>query len=87
MGDRAFAVSTVMMFIWIALWMLAYDNIWLKIPFVADMFPLPLPNGTLTYSDAVTSIGIIGTLILGAMVGYTSMKIAKESSGRGFHRN
>ena len=87
MGDKAFAVSTIMMFTWIVLWLLAYDNIWLKIPAVAKLFPLPLPNGDLSYSDAVTSIGIIGSIILAMMMGYFSMKLAKESTGRGFHRN
>ena len=88
MGDKAFAISTVILLAWVTLWMLSYDNIWLKIPLVNDMFPLPLANATISYADFVTSIGIIGTLFLSLMVAYIAVQTAKESSsGRGFHRN
>jgi hypothetical protein len=85
LSDKAFAVSTILFITWITLWMLAYDNIWLKIPFIKDMFPLPLPNGNLSYSDFVTSVGIMGTLLLGLMVGYYASKIGKETVGRFGH--
>ena len=88
MGDKAFAVSTVLLLSWVTIWMISYDNIWLQIPIIAKLFPLPFPNGNLSYSDFVTSIGIIGTLFLGLMVAYMATQLAKESSsGRGFHRS
>jgi len=85
MGDRAFAVTTVLMVVWITLWILSYDNIWMKIPIVPDIFPLPLPNGNLSYADFVTSVGIIGTLILGLLMGYLATKLSNKGIG-GFHR-
>ena len=86
MKDKGFAVSTVLTLVWVSLWIIAYDNIWLKIPLVADLFPLSLPNGNLSYADFVTSVGIIGTLILASFVGYYMMKSGKETA-RGFHIN
>ena len=87
MSDKAFAVSTVAMFVWVTIWMLSYyEQLWLKIPVIADLFPLPLPNGTLSYAQAVTSIGIMGTLVLAMFIGYYSMKAGKRVSGGLMHR-
>ena len=85
MKDKGFAVSTILMISWITVWMISYDNIWLKIPIIASIFPINLGNTTMQYSDFVTSIGIVGTLILALLVGYYAAGTAKDSI-RGLHR-
>lgn len=81
MSNKAFATLTIIFISWISIWMISYDNIWLKIPIVADMFPLPLPNGNLSYSDFVTSVGIIGTLFLILEMSHYAGTVSKVKKG------
>jgi len=73
------------MIAYVSIWMLLYDPIWQKIPLVADLFPLPLPSGNLSYNDFITSFAIIGFFIMLYFV-TSSIKHAEGLNKKGFHR-
>ncbi len=82
-ADKLAFRNSIIMFAYLTIWYMLYEPIWQTIPLVKDLFPLPLPNGNLSYSDFIFSFGLIGFFVM--LYFYLKMSFPKVNKG-GFHR-